>query len=145
MQKHFFKIFILIACFFSLHNNSYAQTDTAKASILRAQLEDTICTYVSQMDTSSIKTEEDVQNAMMKSFANGNAMSMFMQYAVESGVDFTNPNASQELGTKLGMELMVKCPALMKLALKVAANEDPNKLMEEYNKSQGNSSSQNKN
>lgn len=122
MKKVFRTIFLAAACFL-LHNASYAQVDTAKASKLRLQLEDSICTYVSQIDTGTIKSEEDIQTAMMKPFMNGNATVLFMNYILASGVDVTNTSQTEELGTRLGMELMGTCPAFMNLALKVAASQ----------------------
>jgi hypothetical protein len=120
MKKQYFKVLFLVgSLFFFFAGNVQAQADSAKAAKLKVQLIDTICKCVSQMDTSGIKTSEDAQGVLMKCFM-GNGMSLFMDYTTASGVDMSDMTAMQDLAKKIGIELTVSCPSMMKLAMKVA-------------------------
>jgi hypothetical protein len=132
MTKQSFRaIFLVGSLFFFFAGNVQAQVDSTKAVKLKAELIDTICKCVSQTDTSSIKTSEDAQGVLMKCFM-GNGMSLFMDYTTASGVDMSDMNAMQDLAKKIGIELTVSCPSMMKLAMKVAKDSpEYKKLMED--------------
>jgi len=134
MKKQLIKIFFLAVCFLSFYNNSQAQVDSAKAVKLKKELIDTICTCVSQIDTSALKTADDVQGVFMKCFMS-NGMSIFMDYAAASGIDFTNMDQMQDIGKRLGIELTGSCPAFLKMAMKIASNSDELKKLMDQNKS----------
>jgi len=128
MKKQHVGIFILFACgiIFSNHLNAQAvHADSAKAAKLKSQLIDTVCSCVSKSDTSKVKTADDVQGLLMQCFMS-DGMSVFMDYANASGIDLSNAEQLQEWGQKIGMELTLKCPTLVKLLMIIA--KDPNEL-----------------
>lgn len=128
IKKSLKAIFLVSSLFCFFASNAHAQVDSAKAVKLKAQLIDTICTCVSQVDTSTVKTAEDAQGVLMKCFM-GNGMSLFMEYSTASGVEISDMSGMQNLVTKLGMELSLSCPAMIKLAMKIAQSSDEYKQM----------------
>ncbi|MEI9933839.1 MAG: hypothetical protein WDM71_03100 [Ferruginibacter sp.] len=55
----------------------------------------------------------------MKCFM-GDGLSTFMDYVNASGVDISDMTAVQTLGQKVGMELVIKCPALITIMMNMA-------------------------
>jgi hypothetical protein len=134
MKKYCLRMLFIAGCCVAFSLNVKAQVDSVKASKLKAQLVDTICTCVSQTDLSTVKTEEDIQTLMMKCFM-GNGMGIFMDYATAAGIDFTNVDQMKEMGMQIGMTLTTKCPAFMKVAMKIAVSDSSQmkQMMQQYN------------
>ncbi|UAY51632.1 hypothetical protein [Ferruginibacter albus] len=133
MKKLTVKIFFLLTVVLSA-NSAFAQVDSAKAKVLRKQLLDTICTCISKIDKSTIKTTEDAQSAFLQCFVS-DGMTLMMEYATAAGIDMTDNEKMEQWGKSLGIELAMKCPAFMQLMTKVI--QDPNelkKIMDEDNK-----------
>jgi hypothetical protein len=132
MKKQYFKVSFLAGILFFVFNvSAHAQVDSIKAAKLQEELADTICTCISQTDTSTIKTIDDVQALFMKCFM-GNGMNIFMEYCKASGTEMSDMNAMQDVLTKIGMQLSINCPAMLELTLKVVKSSDYEKLMQEY-------------
>jgi hypothetical protein len=132
MKKQYRRVIFLAGIlFFFFTVNVTAQVDSVKAAKLEAQLTETVCKCISQADTSTIKSIDDVQTLFMKCFM-GDGMNIFMDYCKASGTEMTDMNAMQDLVTKIGMQLSVNCPAMLALTLKVVKSGDYEKLMQQY-------------
>jgi hypothetical protein len=132
MKKTYLKVIFLAGILFLFFNTSInAQVDSVKAAKLQAELTETVCKCISQADTSTIKSIDDVQALFMKCFM-GDGMNIFMDYCKASGTEMTDMNAMQDLVTKIGMQLSMNCPAMLTLTLKVMKSGDYEKLMKQY-------------
>lgn len=113
MKKILSVLFVLIVF------NASAQNDTTKNT--RKALIDTVCVCAGKQDTASIKSKDDLQNVVMKCFMQ--RMDMFLQAMQEENVDLTDAEAQKQFGQQLGLELVMQCPVLMQLSVKIAAQE----------------------
>jgi hypothetical protein len=129
---------VLLSFLFSFAAKAQTDTtktiDTTKANAIREKLITTICTCVSQKDPSSIKTADDVQALVMNCFM-GDGLSLLMDYAKASGVDISNSDQMRAMGEKLGEELSLNCPTMMKMMMNVVKDSTQyNKLMQDNKK-----------
>lgn len=113
MKKLLSALFVLIAL------NSFAQSDSTKST--RKALIDSVCACAAKQDTSQVKTKNDLQKVVMQCFMQ--RMDMFVKIMQEENVDITDAKAQQDFGQQLGMEMVLQCPVLMQLSVKVAAQE----------------------
>jgi hypothetical protein len=131
MKKCFKNLSLVVLVSFLFSFAAKAQTDTTKANAIREKLITTICTCVSQKDPSSIKTADDVQALVMNCFM-GDGLSLLMDYAKASGVDVSNSDQMRAMGEKLGEELSLNCPVMMKMMMNVVKDSTQyNKLMQD--------------
>jgi hypothetical protein len=122
-------IFVIV-CFFFSYAASAQVVDSAKANELQGKLIETICNCISQKDASSIKTAADAQNLIMNCFTGGgDELNLLIEnYAKASGVDISNSDQLNAMSEKLGLELYLNCPAMMKMMANMAKDST------EYNK-----------
>ncbi len=128
MKKYYQLAVCTTILFFSLGYKSNAQADSVKAEQLKTKLIGQVCDCVSKSDTASIKTGSDAQNLIMKCFM-GDGLSTFMDYVNASGVNISDMTAVQALGQKVGMELVIKCPALITIMMNMAKDTTEVKKM----------------
>jgi hypothetical protein len=124
---------VLLSFLFSFAAKAQADTtkanDTTQANAIRDKLITTICACVSQKDPSTIKTADDVQALVMNCFM-GDGLSLLMDYAKASGIDVSNTDQMRSMGEKLGEELSLRCPTMMKMMMNVVKDStEYNKLM----------------
>lgn len=125
---------VLLSFLFSFAAKAQTNTTNTKADSIREKLITTICTCVSQKDPSSIKTADDVQALVMNCFM-GDGLSLLMDYAKASGVDVSNSDQMRAMGEKLGEELSLNCPTMMKMMMNVVKDSTQyNKLMQDTTK-----------
>ena len=129
---------VLLSFLFSFAAKAQADTtkasDTTQANAIRDKLITTICACVSQKDPSTIKTADDVQALVMNCFM-GDGLSLLMDYAKASGIDVSNTDQMRSMGEKLGEELSLRCPTMMKMMMNVVKDStEYNKLMPENKK-----------
>lgn len=125
---------VLLSFLFSFATKAQTNTTNAKADSIREKLITTICSCVSQKDPSSIKTADDVQALVMNCFM-GDGLSLLMDYAKASGVDISNSDQMRAMGEKLGEELSLNCPTMMKMMMNVVKDTTQlNKLMQDTTK-----------
>ncbi|MBI1780523.1 MAG: hypothetical protein HYR66_04050 [Sphingobacteriales bacterium] len=122
MKKILTVLFVFIAV------NSFAQTDSTKKS--RQELIDSVCVCAAKQDTSLIKTKDDLQKLVLQCFMQ--RMDIFLKAMQEENIDMTDAEAQKNYGQQLGMEMVMKCPVLLQLSVKVASQElnDPPKAAE---------------
>ena len=120
--------FMLVLIFISFSGAIYAQADSIKLAQLKNKLIDTICTCMTQTDTSKLQTSDDIQTQMMSCFMT-DGMGVFMEYLEATGVDISDTQQLQKLGQNIGIELSYKCPTVMKLMLRIAKDSPELKQM----------------
>ncbi|SDF21807.1 hypothetical protein SAMN05216464_114113 [Mucilaginibacter pineti] len=115
------KYLLLIAvCFLTICNHASAQTTPGPA---QQKLLDSLCDGLTRIDLSKIKTKKAAYDAFMNCFAEHS--DLLIEVAKEENVDFTDKPAMHELGIAVGKNLLVhKCPAFMKIAIKMAKDDE---------------------
>jgi hypothetical protein len=122
------KRLFLFLVFTSFSGVIFAQADSVKLTQLKNKLIDTICTCMTQTDTTKLQTSDDIQTQMMSCFMT-DGMGVFMEYLEATGIDISDSQQLQKLGQKIGIELSYKCPTVMKLMLRIAKDSPELKQM----------------
>jgi hypothetical protein len=122
MKNHCFKIsFVAIALFFIFTTTSHAQVDSVKAKVLKTQLLDTVCSCISSSDLTAIKNTGDLQTLLARCILGD--ISLFMDYMTATGSDMNNQAQMNEVGQKLGIEIVQTCPAMIKIVVNMAQED----------------------
>lgn len=99
-----------------------AQTKPGPA---QSKLLDSLCNGLSRIDIASIKTKKEATDAFMNCFANYS--DQLLDVAKEKNIEITDQPAMHQLGIDIGRDLLTqKCGAFMKLAVKMAKDDDGN-------------------
>lgn len=123
MKNNCFKIIsITVSLFFALNINAQAQIDSANVAVLKTQLLDTVCTCISKSDLSNVKTNDQVQTLLISCLMGD--VNLFVNYITAIGGNLGNQSQMQEMGTKLGIDIMQSCPAMMTIVANMSQNMD---------------------
>jgi hypothetical protein len=119
MKKIILAGFLLAAV---LHGSAQEKRTTKQILI------DTLCQCITQKAKEAGAEKSDPQAVMMECFMS-EGMELMMKYAEEQNISMTDQKAVEKLGQQIGMELAMKCPAVLKMAME-AAKENPGMITE---------------
>ncbi|HEK19459.1 MULTISPECIES: hypothetical protein [unclassified Mucilaginibacter] len=98
-----------------------AQTKTIGPA--ETKLNNQLCDCITKLDKEKIKTSKEANEAFMNCFTQ--QADLLPDVATERGVEMTDNEAMNKIGTEIGANLMkMKCDGFMALAMKMAAKDD---------------------
>ncbi len=112
-----FIITIFISCC------AVAQTTERDTTVIRKQLMDTLCSCVGKVDTTAIKSINDISTAVMSCFMT-DGMSLFVEYAGAKGLDMNDEESGKKFGEEIGRALAIECPNFRKLIMKAMSMDE---------------------
>ncbi len=88
----------------------------------REIIQDTLCKCITKKVAALTEEKADIEKVIMECFIS-DGMELLMKYAEEKGIDMTDQAAMEKVGKDIGIELTIKCPVVMRMAVKYAQEE----------------------
>ncbi|MES2268728.1 MAG: hypothetical protein V4520_18330 [Bacteroidota bacterium] len=113
------KKFILLLCLTAIFKCADAQTTPGPAE---TKLTNALCDCITKLDKTKLTTREEANAAFMDCF--GKQADLLPDVATERGVEMTDGEAMNKIGTDIGANLVKqKCEGFMQLAMKMARKD----------------------